>query len=210
MKVVKQNRKRCKICKKQFQPLRPLQSVCDYKCAIELVKVTEKKAWNKRRKTLREKTKKLSEYKEELQREINKIVRLIDKGHECISSGTQRYMVNAGHLYSVGSFPALRYHLLNIFAQSVHDNKFRGGNEMAYKDRVVQVFGLVVFEEIESLKGKYKELQLDILDIKKVLPIARKIVRELKKQTEDLEKPFSIEERIIIRKEINKKLNIYK
>lgn len=220
MEVKKFKEKTCRGCRLKFTPVRPLQVVCSGKCAYDYVKKeTEKKEkkkakeeriahWKWKREGL-DKIKKPGKRRAELQDEVNHIARLIDKGHPCISSGIEKYVPNGGHLFSVGSFPALRYNLLNIFAQSVHDNKERGGNEIMYMDNLKKVFGLEVFEEIESLKERYKVLKLSVPDLIEKLKIARRIKRELLSQTEDNERPFDLEERIELRKHYNNLLNIY-
>jgi hypothetical protein len=224
IKVKKPIKLRCKWCKKKDDSVIPFRPFCSDKCLESFAKDYSQKACERKKRNLakaekeqrkkdketREKLKTLSEWKHDLEVEINTIVRLIDKGHECISKGIPKYVVNAGHYMSVGSFPALRYNLLNIYAQSVHDNKERGGNNLAYRIRLGEVFGEDILEEIESLRGKYPILDISIPEIKEVLPVVRKIVRELKKQTEDLEKPFTTEERILIRRELNKRIGIYK
>jgi hypothetical protein len=211
--VKKLKEKACKNCKHIFQPKAPLQSICSLDCAIELARVKaeikERKEWGKRKKELKEATKTPSEYKEDLQKEINHIVRLIDKGHECISSGAKVYQVNAGHLYAVGSHPELRFNLLNIYNQRVHDNKYKGGNGIVYKERIKEVFGLEVFEEIESLKLRYKHLDLSVPEVKSAIKEARKAVRYLEKHTKDLEKPYITEDRIHLRRFYNDLIGIY-
>lgn len=214
--VKKVKLKTCKNCSNKFEQKHSFQVWCSPDCGYELsVKKVKKKEkeektahWKWKRAGL-EKIKKPGKRKAELQDEINHIARLIDKGHSCISSGVEKYVANGGHFYSVGSFPALRYNLLNIFAQSVHDNKERGGNELMYMDRLKEIFGMEVFEEIESLKRRYKILKLSVPDLKEKLAIARRIVRELEKKTKDIEVPFNTEERISMRHFYNSVLNIY-
>lgn len=203
--------KACKNCKMVFSPRVPLQSVCCQQCAIELAK---EKAKKKEVKDLRkwkieglEKLKTKSDFEKDLEKEVNHIVRLIDKGHECISSAARNYIVNAGHLYSVGSYPALRFHLLNIYAQSVHDNMYNSGNGVIYKERIKEVFGSEVANEIEELKAKYKEIKLSIPEIRETIKVARQCVRDLMKV--DSEKPYTTEERIELRRFYNSVLNIY-
>jgi hypothetical protein len=211
--VKKLKEKRCKQCSQYFLPVRPLQSVCSLNCSIELGKKKaeekEKRDWNKRKKELKEAIKTPSEYKEDLQKEINHIVRLIDKGHECISSGAKVYQVNAGHLYAVGSHPELRFNLLNIYNQRVHDNKWKSGNGIVYKERIKEVFGLEVFEEIESLKLRYKHLDLSVPELKSAIKEARKAVRWLEKHTKDNERPFEVDNRIHVRRYYNEQIGIY-
>jgi hypothetical protein len=86
----------------------------------------------------------------------------------------------------------------------------KGGNGVIYKERVKEVFGLEISEEIESLKRIYKELHMSIPEAKEAIKTARKIKRELIKETSDLEKPFTTEQRIERRRYYNQVLNIYK
>lgn len=210
-KTIKQ--KKCKQCNKFFTPFRPLAFICSASCAIQYNnKKKEEKAeseWKERKAVLKEAIKTPGDYKKDLEVEINHIVRLIDKGHECISSNVQRYIVNAGHLYSVGAFPALRFNLLNIYAQSVQENKDRHGNGVIYKERIKEVFGIEVSEEIENLRILYPELKLSIPEIKEAIVKARSIVKSLKKIVEDEEKPFTTEMRIKLRRKLNDQLGIY-
>jgi hypothetical protein len=220
IKEFKPKKKRCKACPKMFLPARPLQVVCDYKCAQvyaeakgkkkeereKLIQEIDDKLWKIRKKELREETKKKSEYEKELQDEINTIVRLIDFGHPCISSGRTKYKPHAGHYFAVGGSPTVRFNLLNIFNQSDGDNVFKGGKPREYAEGLRKVFGQEVFEEIEGLKRKYPVLKLSIPELKEKIKLARKIVRELKKQVEGEEKPFNTEERISMRRKLNQLL----
>jgi hypothetical protein len=203
--------KACRKCKGIFSPRVPLQTSCSVTCAIELAKEKAKKKegkdWKERKIEGLEKLKTKSDFEKDLEREVNHIVRLIDKGHECISTGRSKYIVNAGHYFSVGSNPSIRYNLLNIFSQSVDDNMYRGGNPRQYKIGLEETFGFEVAEEIEGLKLKYKELHLSIPELKETIKVARKCVRDLKKAESD--KPYTTEERIELRRFYNSVLNIY-
>lgn len=205
--------KKCKQCTNYFIPQFPLQPVCDYRCAIKYNRAKQEKKQledsKKKDKETKESLKTPSDFKKDLEVEINHIVRLIDKGHECISSKATKYIVNAGHLYSVGAFPALRFNLLNIYAQSVHDNKDKYGNGVIYKERIKEVFGNEVSEEIENLKILYPELKLSIPELKEAIVKARVIVKYLKKLTEDQIEPFTTKHRILIRRRFNDTIGIY-
>jgi hypothetical protein len=208
---VKLKEKKCKSCKGFFQPNMPLQSVCSPRCAISLAKEKaekrEVKEWKERKNEGLEKLKTKSDYEKDLEKEVNHIVRLIDYGHECISSGRSNYVVNAGHYWSVGSHPAVRFNLLNIFSQSVGDNKYKGGQPREYKEGLRKTFGFEVAEEIEGLKLKYKELHLSIPELKETIKVARQCVRDLMKV--ESEKPYTTEERIELRRFYNSVLGIY-
>src|SRR5690606_9633555 len=164
-----------------------------------------KDSWNKEKLEIKKSLETKADLEKKLQKEINLIVRLIDKGHDCISSGRPLgKKFDAGHLYSVGSNPTIRFHLFNVFAQSVHDNQHKGGNELEYFLRLETVFGKDVQDYIRSLT-KIQPLHLHKDDLRRFISKARKIVKWLKKE----DKIYSKEERIDMRKKINKMLGIY-
>jgi len=76
---------KCKNCGAVFEPQRIGQKVCSMVCAINLSKQSEEKKeqkeWKTKKKVLIEESKKLSDYQKELQKEINTIIRLLDRGH---------------------------------------------------------------------------------------------------------------------------------
>ncbi len=209
IKPKKLKKKRCKECGEYFDVMRPLQFLCKPACAIAYTRKHDEskraKEWNVKKKEWVGKLKTKSDYEKDLEKEVNHIVRLIDYGHECISSGRSNYVVNAGHYWSVGSHPAVRFNLLNIFGQSVGDNKYKGGQPREYKEGLRKTFGFEVTEEIEGLKLKYKELHLSIPELKETIKVARQCVRELIKE----EKIYTTEERIELRRKYNLILNIY-
>jgi hypothetical protein len=211
IKAKKPKDKACKKCDKVFSPRVPLQSVCSPTCAIELAKEKaekkEAKDWKERKIEGLEKLKTKSDYEKDLEKEVNHIVRLIDKGHPCISSGRNNYTVNAGHYYSVGSTPSLRFNLINIYAQSVGDNKYKGGQPIEYLEGLRKTFGEEIAMEITELKAKHREIKLSIPEIRETIKVARLCVRDLLKV--ESEKPYTIEERIELRRFYNSVLGIY-
>jgi hypothetical protein len=188
-----------------------LQVVCGLECAISNAKKKqeekEKKDWAKRKKEGKESLKTKSEYEADLEKEVNHIVRLIDRGHNCISSGRSDYTVNAGHFFAVGSNPSLRFNLLNIYAQSVGDNMYKGGAPREYMEGLCKTFGAETANEITELKAKHREIKLSIPELKETIKVARECVRDLKKV--DSEKPYTAEERIELRRFYNSVLGIY-
>lgn len=192
----------CKMCGKPFTPMR-ITPVCSYLCALQF---NEQKEVDKRYKEAKAEVNKMN-YDKVLETQINLIVRLIDKGHSCITGDYKygSYRVAAGHFYSVGSNPTLRYNLLNIFAQSFSDNDHKGGKGSNYALRLKEIFGNEIREEIESLPAKYKELHLTSLDKLDAIMKAKQIVKELKA----VDRIFTTEERIILRREFNSRIGIY-
>ena len=211
---------RCLNCKQKFEPKRFLQKHCESAdCeksaqqhlddkiakALKTVKQKKKQDWNKEKIEIKEKLKTLSEWHNDLQKEINAIVRELDRDHPCISS--QRSLgksYDAGHLFGRQSNPQIRYHLFNIFAQSVHDNQWKSGNQLEFVDGIEKTFGTEIKEYCLSLKG-FPELKMSVDDIKEKIPIARSILKWVKLQ----ERKFTTEDRISLRKRFNQEIGIY-
>jgi hypothetical protein len=143
-----------------------------------------------------------------LQKEINQIVRLIDKGCPCISSGRPyRSDDQAGHMYSVGSTPSLRFNLLNLWSQSVKDNMHNSGNLLNYRENLVN-FGII--DLIEEEKRKYPTLKLSIEEIKEAILKAKIIKKLMIEKNNDVFASRSVQNRVNLRVEFNKFLEIYK
>lgn len=146
--------------------------------------------------------KKKSEWEALLQIEINAIVRLIDQGNGCISCSHAwdeiwKRQAQAGHYYSVGSNPTLRYNLFNIFLQCQQCNYWFSANEREYDKGIIKHYGKEMLDYIKSLPRIYKEIKLSSEELQQKLKIARKIKREI------------LQGKNYTRKEINKKLKIY-
>jgi hypothetical protein len=204
--------KSCKICKVKFEPFKPLQQVCSPACAILLAEKNkgknEKREKTKIKKELRESAKTISTYRKELQIIINKIVREIDAGFNCISSG-RPYKTNdqAGHYYSVGAYQSLRFNLHNIYSQSVADNLYKSGNPIGFTQGLIREFGEDWLKLVTKLPEQYREIKLDKEDIKQSILNAKgflKIVQEYKKENE-----LKTSHRIYLRNLGNKTIGIY-
>lgn len=202
--------KKCKICKEIFTPVQFAQSVCNYKCAIihsnNLKKQKEQREWKVNKAILKDNIKTLSDYAKDLQKEVNTIVRLIDKGTQCISTLkplNDKY--DAGHFYSVGSNPALRFNLDNIHAQSVYANQYLSGDQINYINGLSEVYGIEYKEYVINIKRQYNLIKLTKDNYTEKITIARGLIKWLKLQ----DKKYSVKERIELRKKINNSLGIY-
>jgi len=215
---VKPKLKTCKICKEKFEPKNvSTEVVCQkYDCKVDYaLQIVAKNKANKekeqKRKShkekieLKEKLKTLSDWHSDLQKEINTIVRLIDKQHPCISS--QRPLgksYDAGHLFGRQSNPHIRYHLFNIWAQSVHDNQHKSGNQLEFVYGIEKTFGSKIKDYCLSLKG-LPSLKLTIEQIKEFIPKAREVVKQLKLD----DRKYTNFERLALREEYNLYIGIH-
>lgn len=204
--------KKCKICNELFTPKRrTTEVVCSPLCAIEhatnLREAKEKRDWDKRKAEMKENLKTHSDYCADLQKEVNAIVRLIDKGSVCISSLkplNDKY--DAGHRFSTAAWPSLRFNLLNIHAQSVWQNQYNSGNPDGYDHGLESIYGLDYLNEVHNLKQAFPTLKITIPELQVAINRARKI----RKGLNDLDLTYSPQKRIELRKLYNKQLGIYK
>ena len=164
------------------------------------------KQWQKEKKVIKESLKTKSSYKDDLQYEINQIIKYIDKNVNCISSGRPlKESRNSGHIYAVGGNDTLRFNLDNIYNQSISDNKDKGGKPLEALEGIKEMYGINQYNLVLGLKAKYKYLGLSIEDLKDKIKIARQIVKELQKA--DL--TYSANVRLELRKKYNERLGIY-
>ena len=162
---------------------------------------SEQKAKNKKK---REELNPKSYYEALLQKEVNLIVRLIDKGWGCIATGSLTGQMAGGHYLSVGSNPTTRYHLENIWNQSSQSNMWKSGDTLRYQDGIINLYGKEYLERLNSLKS-IPPIKLSIDTIKEKISISRGIVKWLKLQ----DRQFTKEERIELRQRFNADLGIY-
>ena len=175
--------------------------------ARDKVKAKQTKDWQKEKKVLKTALKTKSDYEKDLQKEVNTIVRLIDKGFVCISTGKPlNDKFDAGHFYSRGANATLRFNLFNIYAQSVYANQYLSGDQTNFISGLRQHYGNEHAEYVLSLKSITVPLKLTNDDLKEKTAIARGIVKWLKLQ----EKTFDAKERIELRLKFNNELGIYK
>lgn len=209
---------KCKICREKFTPkfssLEPTcqKDDCRVKWAMEQVEkkktAQQKKAkqdWNKEKLEMKEKLKTLSDWKKDLEKEINALVREIDREHGCIATGDKSGLMTAGHYGSVSSCPTIRFHLENIWLQSMHSNSWRAGDTIRYQEGIIKTFGKDYLDYMDSLRN-IPPIKLSIEEIKEAIPKARSILKWIKLQN----RKFTTEERIELRRKFNHDLGIYK
>lgn len=175
--------KRCKYCNKEFEPkFNAMQRVCSWKCALELTQKNKaklkKQIWRKEKKEIKEKLKTNKDYTRELQVVFNTFIRLRDKNRVCISC--QKPLINkydAGHFYSVGAYPELRFSEANVHGQCVFCNQHKHGNLLEYNRFIGERIGLKQLKELEQLRGiSRKYTKTELVELK---DIYKKKIKEL-------------------------------
>ena len=161
----------CKFCKTKFEPIySSVQMTCSISCSIDLTNLNSSKSWKKEKKKRKDALKTNSDYVRELQVVFNKYIRLRDKDQPCISSGRPlNTKYDAGHYFSTGSYPELRFHEDNVHGQSVHDNRDKHGNLIDYREGLIKRIGLERVNKLYELKNIPKKYTIEELKGLKVL-----------------------------------------
>lgn len=154
--------RKCKICGQEYEKRNIAHVVCSPACAIEYTKrQREKKQAEAERKAKREERarqqarknslKKLSDWEKEAQAEVNRYIRLRDKGQPCISCGKPwQSNFQAGHYVPKGRSSLLRFEPDNIHGQCPQCNMYESGNLIPYRQNLVAKIGLERVEQLEA------------------------------------------------------------
>lgn len=172
---------RCKLCKNKFEQKQFLQKYCDKKeCQIESktqmalknlegIKKQKKKDLAVKKKDMLTK----SDYIKILQQLINRFVRNRD-GNYCISCDAPiNGKVDAGHLFSVGNYPSVRFDLRNINSQCIRCNQFNGGSILEYRENLIKKIGQEQFDELDKLA--HQNRIFDIEEIKEMIEVFKEL-----------------------------------
>jgi len=163
--------KKCKVCLTLFTPLRPLQSCCNWQCAnIHAKELNEKKQdkeWKQRKAKMKSDLLTKSDYIKILQQLVNRYVRQRD-GNFCISCNKPfNGKCDAGHMFSVGNYPSVRFDLRNINSQCIRCNQYNGGSLLEYRKYLIDKIGLEEFEDLE--RKAHQNRQFDIVELKEMI-----------------------------------------
>jgi hypothetical protein len=161
--------RRCKICNEVFTPNRPLIPVCSPKCAIDYSNKLKANKAKKEKSILKEKLKTHKDYLSELQKIFNTYIRERDLHLGCISCGAEfKSKFDAGHYFSVGAYPNLRFNPDNVHGQCVACNQHRHGNINEYSIKLPQRIGEERFFRLLKLRHKETKLSIPEIEVLKI------------------------------------------
>jgi len=157
--------KKCKFCRVEFTPTKPLQQVCGFECALELAKNKRIKTVKKEVKEAKLKLKSRSDWLKDTQVVFNKYIRLRDQDDGCISCGSKSAAAyHAGHYRSIGSAGHLRFNELNCHRQCSACNTHLSGNLIRYRLGLIRKIGIQSLEALEhdnnTVKWSVEEIKL--------------------------------------------------
>lgn len=165
--------RKCKVCKCDFEPRLPMQSVCGMECAKSLAisvrgKLEKVKAVKERKndKVKLDKLKTRATWAKETQAAVNAFIRLRDADKPCISCGRHHQgQYHAGHYLSVGARPELRFVEANIHKQCQPCNTHLSGNAVLYRKALIEKIGLAL---VEALEGPHEVCHYSIDELKAI------------------------------------------
>lgn len=164
----------------------------------------KKKVREKKKKEERKRKESYIDYKLKLQTKINEIVRLIDYGQPCLARRIIPNQIHAGHVFSRGSHPSMKFNLHNIHRQSAQSNHYQNEDGL-FRDGLKKEYGLKYYEFLNSMRS-LPALKFSNQEYKNFYKKACKIASLMKKEAEIYTTPL---ERINKRNEVNKELSIY-
>lgn len=176
--------KKCKQCGDKFEPYTSLSQCCSIKCSLKFNQdkkdQAEAKKWTEEKKVIKDRLKSHSEWLNELQIVFNLFIRLRDKNRVCISCGTNNNVqYHAGHFYSVGAYPNLRFNEDNVHKQCGNNcNKNLHGNLNEYAEHLPVRIGRERFEALKEQRNM--PLKLSIPEIKEKIVFYKAKIKELK------------------------------
>ena len=185
--------RRCSTCRQKCDTsaaiISHLKAFCSYDCLTTYTrsKTAQKLIQKAQAQSLAERKEKLktrSEWMTEAQAAFNAYIRVRDSNKCCISSG--RPLVDssvgggydAGHYRSRGAAGHLRFHLLNCWGQSKHDNRYLSGNISEYRVGLINRIGL---QSVEKLEADNSTRSFDIEYLKRIKRIFNKRARLYKR-----------------------------
>lgn len=163
----------CRVCQKEFEPHRPMQSVCSVKCSIKKVrqdKAAEREQTKKRKQAL----KTIPDLIKEAQTAFNAYIRARDAGKPCIccgmplddSGGMRGQGFDAGHWRSTGSASHLRFNEDNCHGQRKVCNKYGAGRAVDYRRGLIERIGIERVEALENDNTPHKWTREELIAIR--------------------------------------------
>ena len=197
--------RKCKVCRTEYAPTKPMQTVCGHECALSLAISKRAKAEkaakvkeHREDKAKRESQKTRSQWLAEAKKAIQKFRRLdeLSMGSGCMSCGRSQKEVqgtdgwkpggawDGGHYMSKGARPELALEPLNIWLQckscnsGSHYHARKGYTVNAsFRTNLIERLGI---HQVEWLEGKHEAKHYDIDELKAIKAKYTALTKELR------------------------------
>lgn len=175
--------RKCKVCKTKFLPVYgTLQAVCSAGCAAKEARAIEEQQWKERKKSMKEKVKKLTDYEHEAREAFQAWIRWRDKDKPCISCGSEKSLIwDGGHYLKAELYSGLIFDPDNCHKQCRHDNWFLGGNETAYRDGLIKRYGEQFVRDLEAKKDSHRNHKYTKQELIDIRDHYRQLLNQIKK-----------------------------
>lgn len=175
---------KCKVCRDEYQRLRPMQRVCGIDCARAEAAAKRVKGERKADAEKRLKLKTWREWVSDAQIAFNAYIRARDAGRLCIccsmplTAGSVGGGYDCGHYRSVGSAPHLRFDERNAHGQRKQCNRYGAGRAVDYRIGLIIRIGR---EAVESLEADQTPKKYTIEELRQIKSKYSAMARELRK-----------------------------
>ena len=182
--------KKCKACKKLFQPFNSMAKACGLDCALVLARAGRAKMEASAEKAEKEEARKAKkEFMENdgkrlkalAQKTFNAYIRERDRDEGCIScdkpSTWTGGLWHAGHYLTTAAKPQLRFNEFNVNKQCSQCNLFLSGNVARYKARLCQKIGT---DAVEALENDNTKARYRAEDYRQIIQTYKQKLKELK------------------------------
>lgn len=183
--------KKCRECRKEFQPVRAIQPVCDdMDCKVAYATKAAERARAKREakvkrdlREAKEKAKTRKDYIKDLDKAFSAYIRFRDKDKPCICCGEQLSNGSVGGYFDAGHFVsrrhmATRWDERNVHGQRKYCNRRLGGNPRGYRIGLADRLGQNVVDELEA--AAKVDVHIQTADIISAIGSFKQKLKELK------------------------------
>jgi len=172
---------RCKTCKELFDPKVFLQKNCLEKDKCIKAELELKQKASKKKFKAMEQRVKAPIRKKDLQKDINKLARLIDAkfNYKCIDCGKEYgKQVDAAHLHNSQGNENIRFNLHNLHSAKSDCNQYSSEHKVGYRIGIEKRYSKEYLHYIDfELPLKYKYIGLLDNEVVEKLKIVRKLIR---------------------------------
>jgi hypothetical protein len=170
--------RKCVSCKDKFTPQNNTQICCSPSCAIDYMKKQRSKDWQNQKKIIKQSLETKSDVLKAAQIVFNNYIRARDKSKNCISCDKPLGKTfHAGHFFSVGAYPNLRFNENNVHGQCVECNLHKHGNVKEYDLRLQKLLSDKEYNEL--LESRNTPLKLTLDDVRELIAIYKVKTKEI-------------------------------
>jgi hypothetical protein len=170
----------CSACYYHFLTTDEIGKIIYYKSFLPKVSLKLKSFNQKQTKEQKEKLKTLSQLEAEAKTVFQKWIRKRDEGLNCISCGVSNPKGwDGGHMKKAEIYSGVIFDERNVHKQCSKCNRFLGGNELNYRNGLVERYGLDYVNELEKKANETRNYKYTREELKEIKQTYLKRLKEL-------------------------------